>query len=66
MSMRGTPWYDMALDGGYRGAEAEQVARRLEEQYAYYEQARAEQARVEYEQHMAELYEQMRADNVSE
>lgn len=30
MTMKGTPYYDMARDAGYKGAEAEQMAAALE------------------------------------
>ena len=61
MSYKGTPWYDMAIDAGMRGEEAEQMALLLESQ-AEYEAARdAEQRQAEeaeWEQLMAEEQEQ--------
>ena len=51
MSMKGTPWYDMALDAGMRGEEAEQMAQMIAaEAEAEYEAAR----QAEHEQQMAE------------
>lgn len=57
MSMKGTPWYDMALDAGVRGEEAERMARLIEQdaqeederrQYeAWLEEQAAEDARLE-------------------
>ena len=49
MSYKGTPWYDMAIDAGMRGDEAEQMARLLESQAQY----EAEQ-QTAYEQQMVE------------
>ena len=49
MSMKGTPWYDMALDAGMRGEEAEQMAQMIAAE-AEYEAAR----QAEHEQQMAE------------
>lgn len=40
MTMKGTPWYDMALDAGARGEEAERMARLIEQQAQEHEERR--------------------------
>jgi len=48
MSMKGTPYYDMALDAGYMGEEAEQFAEMLAHSEALeYEEMLAAKAEAE-------------------